>query len=125
MQKKRHLHPGDILQDPRLERVLGAILSVGPNFAAADVYEDLAKLRVLQVRSKGTSKRMEHVKNNGEHLDEPACVCSSSVSPHPCYICNTHGHLAPLWHCSPSTSFCAYPARHILSGCMASGCRLL
>ena len=56
MQKKGHLHPGDILQDPRLERVLGAILSGAPNFVAADVFEDLAKLRVLQVRSKGTSK---------------------------------------------------------------------
>ena len=55
MQKKRHLHPGDIMQDPRLERVLGAILSGAPNFVAADVFEDLAKLRVLQVRSKSTS----------------------------------------------------------------------
>ena len=58
LQKKRHLHPGDISQDPRLERVLGAILSGAPNFVAADVFEDLAKLRVLQVRSKGTSQKL-------------------------------------------------------------------
>eukprot|EP00891_Asterochloris_glomerata_P000621 jgi/Astpho2/621/Aster-04463 len=50
--KKRHLHPGDILQDPRLERVLGAILSGAPNFVAADVFEDLAKLRVLQAAAR-------------------------------------------------------------------------
>ncbi len=117
MQKKRHLHPGDILQDPRLERVLGAILSGAPNFVAADVFEDLAKLRVLQVRSKGRA-----IESTSESL--PCIVCSSLGFTYTCYICNTHGYLAPLWPCSLPFSFCVNQTRYTASGCMAGARRL-
>ena len=116
MQKKRHLHPGDILQDPRLERVLGAILSGAPNFVAADVFEDLAKLRVLQVRSKGR-------------------VIESTSKSLPCIVGSSLGftHLLHLQHswipCSPlallpTLVFCVNQTRYTASGCMAGARRL-